>query len=530
MGELLNPTVSTTIEGLKVHVIQTGEPVLVPVLRPETIRQIIGEHECQLYIEHIKVYSLLIVPLRVPGRVIGTVGVTRRTPDTPYTLEDQTFLQDVSDQAALAIVNADLHRTLQQELAERKQIEHVLRDMQGNLERRVEQRTKELSIINEKLRQEIGERTRIEEALRESEARYRLLAEYATDLISRATIEGINLYISPACRTMLGYEAYEITGHSCYTFLHPEDREHVQAVHTWLAHNTATDSYTVQYRFRCKDDSYVWLETISTLLYNQRTGTAQEIISVSRNITERKQAEEEIRRLNAVLQHQAHELEATTHELEAFSHSISHELRAPLRAIEGFSRMLYASDIVLPSDARHMVSRIQANTEHMQRLIDNLLTFARFNRHPLTRADVDLSRLVQQVYDELQPEYQGRQIEFIVGPLPTCQSDPVLLKQVFANMLSNALKFTRPRDVARIEVGVQPTPDGSVYFVRDNGVGFDMRYASRLFNVFQRLHTTDEYEGTGIGLSIVQRIIHRHGGRIWVESERNSGTTFYFTL
>jgi light-regulated signal transduction histidine kinase (bacteriophytochrome) len=216
--------------------------------------------------------------------------------------------------------------------------------------------------------------------------------------------------------------------------------------------------------------------------------------------------------------------------LEAFSYSVSHDLQAPLRAIEGFSRMISRSAADLPADVRHLVSRIQANTEHVQQLIADLLNFARFNRHPLNLQHVEPSRLAQQVYDDLHPEYQGRQIEFTVELLPPCHADPVLLKQVFANMLENALKFTRTRDVARIEIGFHSSTDKPVYFVRDNGIGFDMRYADRLFAVFQRLHSSEEYEGTGIGLSIVQRIIHRHGGAIWVESEVNVGTTFYFTV
>jgi len=159
-----------------------------------------------------------------------------------------------------------------------------------------------------------------------------------------------------------------------------------------------------------------------------------------------------------------------------------------------------------------------------------LLTFSRLSRQPLNKEPVVPANLVRRVLSDLSGEQEGRQVEIVVGELPTCQADPGLLKQVFANLLSNALKYTRQRDVARIEVGCAAQDGATVYFVKDNGAGFDMRYADKLFGVFQRLHRAEEFEGTGVGLAIVQRIIHRHGGRIWAEAEVDKGATFYFTL
>jgi signal transduction histidine kinase/ABC-type sugar transport system substrate-binding protein len=224
--------------------------------------------------------------------------------------------------------------------------------------------------------------------------------------------------------------------------------------------------------------------------------------------------------------------EAANQELEAFSYSVSHDLRAPLRAVDGFSRLLleeYAPQ--LDPQAQHYLQRVRNGARHIGQLIDGLLTFSRLSRQPLRKHSVALANLVRQVMDDLRSEYAQRQVEFIIGELPPCRADAVLLKQVLVNLIGNALKYTRGREVARIELGVQPSSDGPAYFIRDNGVGFDMRYVHKLFGVFQRLHTPEEFEGTGVGLAIVQRIIQRHGGRVWAESPGvGQGSIFFFTL
>ena len=225
------------------------------------------------------------------------------------------------------------------------------------------------------------------------------------------------------------------------------------------------------------------------------------------------------------------ELEAANKELEAFSYSVSHDLRAPLRAVSGFSSIVLQqfSSGVSP-DAQRFLKEINASAHEMARLIDGLLEFSRLSRQTVARQPVNISALVRDVLAELRKEQQDRQLEIQIGDLPDCMGDPLLLKQVFANLLSNALKFTRHKDKGVIEVGWRKEDGKGVYFVRDNGAGFDMRYAEKLFGVFQRLHRNDEFEGTGVGLSIVQRIIHRHGGHISAEGEVNKGATFYFSL
>ncbi len=250
----------------------------------------------------------------------------------------------------------------------------------------------------------------------------------------------------------------------------------------------------------------------------------------------RRNAEEEIRKLNEELEQRVAsrtaELEQSNSQQESFSYSVSHDLRAPLRAIDGFSRILvdeYAH--LLPSEAREYLERICSNAQRMANLIDDLLTFSRLGRQPLTKRTVESSVLVRDVLvEELRDEHFGREIELVVGDLPPCDADPQLLRQVYLNLLSNAFKYTRKCDRARIEVGAMEQAGRNVYFVKDNGAGFDMRYMDKLFGVFQRLHDKHDFEGTGVGLAIVQNIISRHGGDIWAEAEVDKGATFFFTL
>jgi len=227
----------------------------------------------------------------------------------------------------------------------------------------------------------------------------------------------------------------------------------------------------------------------------------------------------------------AEQLQQANSELEAFAYSVSHDLRAPLRAINGFSRILLEEHAPQLSDeAQHYLHLVRDNAQYMGQLVDDLLAFSRLSRQPLKLQHVACTDLVRQVLVELSHEHEGRCVDITVGELPVCQADPGLLKQVFVNLLANALKFTRQRDVAIITIGCREDGGERSYFVQDNGVGFDMRYASKLFGVFQRLHSSAEYEGTGVGLAIVQRIIHRHGGRVWAEAVVDQGATFYFTL
>ena len=236
-------------------------------------------------------------------------------------------------------------------------------------------------------------------------------------------------------------------------------------------------------------------------------------------------------RLEQQVQQRTEQLNAANADLEAFSYSVSHDLRAPLRHIGAFSRILSEEhDAKLDPDARHLLNRIQNGVNNMSGLVDGLLRMAQIGRTKLACVATDLNSLLKDVVADLQPECEGRQVDWNIGNLSSVDCDPGLMKQVFVNLISNAIKYSRRREIARIDVGQLEQDGMSVIFIRDNGAGFDERYADKLFGVFQRLHRVDEFEGNGVGLSTVQRIIKKHGGEIWAKSEVDKGATFYFAL
>ncbi len=383
------------------------------------------------------------------------------------------------------------------------------------------------------IRSDITARKLAEEAVRTSEARYRALFEHAPDGILIADAQSHYLDANASICRMLGYARDELIGMHAADIVRPEEAEHITPA---LDTINAGKNYHREWQFRRKDGSVFPAEVIATLMPDGNLlGMVRDVSERRAAERERERGEEAIRELNALLEQRVLErtaqLESANKELEAFSYSVSHDLRAPLRAVDGFSRIViedYAK--LLPEEGRHYLENVSRGAQQMGRLIDDLLTFSRLSRLPLACRTVDVDALVQKILVELASQREGRAIELTVGNLPLCSGDPALLKQVWVNLISNALKYTQRRNPAKVEIGCEAGVDGNVFFVRDNGAGFDMRYADKLFGVFQRLHRAEDYEGTGVGLAIVQRIVQRHGGRVWAQAAVEQGATFYFTL
>jgi len=281
-------------------------------------------------------------------------------------------------------------------------------------------------------------------------------------------------------------------------------------------------------------DHSVWIEVSGGPLKDKNGALRGGVVSF-RDITQRKTDEQEIRTLNEELEERVTQrtaqLESANHELEAFTYSVSHDLRAPLRHIGGFSKIL-SEDFgpAMPPEAQGHLRRIEDGAYRMGLLVDELLNLARVGRHAVNLQDTNLNSVIEDVVSLLQPETEGRAVSWTIAELPSAQCDPILIKQVFQNLLANALKFTRTRESAVIEISQRQENGQMVIAIGDNGVGFNMKYKDKLFGVFQRLHRAEDFEGTGIGLATVQRIIRKHGGRIWAEAELDKGATFYFTL
>jgi len=421
-------------------------------------------------------------------------------------------------QTRAAEMETDIFRKAQQ-----IQITERLRARAAQMEAEISRRAQQIQEANNQLQRELDARKRAEAALQKSEEGFRAVAETATEAIVSADKRGHITYFNPGAERIFGYAARDVIG-SPLTLLMPQrfHEAHRQGLSRFLSTGQArVIGRTVELVGQRKEGTEFPLELS---LASWKAGGETYFTGILRDITERKRLEQEVQQRSAAF-------EAANKELEAFSYSVSHDLRAPLRAIDGFSRILLEDHIAhLPADAQRYLHAVRNNSQQMGRLIDDLLTFARLSRQPLSKQLVRPTDLVRQCVDELHAEEQDRRVKIAIGDLPACQADPALLKQVWLNLISNALKYTRKQEMAVIAVGCQEQDSATAYFVRDNGVGFDMRYADKLFGVFQRLHRAEEYAGTGVGLAIVQRIIHRHGGRVWAEAAVNHGATFYFTL
>lgn len=410
--------------------------------------------------------------------------------------------------AATALIERVVHVFYVAQL--RKFAEDKINRLQAELEQRVKDRTSELLIVNTSLGQFKA-----------------ALDEHA--LVSITDTAGTIIYANDKFCATSKFSRDELVGQNHRIISSGFHEKEVFRI-LWKT-ITSGKPWKGELKNRAKDGTFYWVNT-TIIPFLGDNGKPNQFIAISTNITARKKAEEEIQKLNVILQNRALALEAANQELEAFSYSVSHDLRAPLRAVDGFSQMVLADYAErLDSEGKRMLGVIRSEAARMGHLIDDLLTFSRIGRLPVEPVAINMQVLVREIYDELIALEPEREIRFILHPLPSVLGSASMIRQLWINLINNALKFTANRKVGEIEIGAKDdVPDGPIYFIKDNGVGFDMRYVGKLFVVFQRLHEQKEFPGTGVGLALVHRIIQRHGGRIWAEAEPERGATFYFTL
>jgi PAS domain S-box-containing protein len=391
------------------------------------------------------------------------------------------------------------------------------------------------------IRADITERKRSEEALRESLATSKVALKELADqkfaldqhaIVATTDVQGTITYVNDKFCDISKYSRQELVGqnHRILNSSHHPKEFFQQMYHTIANGQVWRD----EIRNRAKDGSIYWVDT-TVVPFLDAYGKPRQYMAIRADITERKLAEHEILKLTEELEQRVRErtiqLEEINKELEAFTYSVAHDLRAPLRHIGGFSKLLVEDfGATLDPEARKYLERVQEGTVKMGRLVDELLGLARVGRQSLNLQATGLSSIVAEVVSLLDPETKGRQIEWKIAKLPFVDCDPTLMKQVFQNLISNALKYSRPRPQTVIEIGEIHKDGEAVIFVRDNGVGFNMKYSDKLFGVFQRLHRVEDFEGTGVGLATVHRIIQKHQGRVWAEAELDRGATFYFTI
>ncbi|MGQ3686005.1 MAG: MEDS domain-containing protein [Candidatus Loosdrechtia sp.] len=382
-----------------------------------------------------------------------------------------------------------------------------------------------------KLANSLGEYSQLVTALKKSEERlckFSSAIEQSPCSVIITNNEGVIEYVNPKFSQLTGYTRDEVAGNNA-RILKSGKTPAEEYKRLWST-ITSGNIWKGEFVNKKKNGELYW-ELASVSPVKDPEGRITHFVAIKEDITERKQVENELRRQRDKLEHITSQLTAANKELEAFCYSVSHDLRAPLRSIDGFSKALiedYADR--LDDEGKNHLLRVRAASQRMGQLIEDLLNLSRITQAGMYRKTINLSELVATVASELQERQPERKVEFIISRGLVANADPRLLKIALENLLGNAWKYTKPCSEAKIEFGVTQHNGKPAYFVRDNGVGFDMTYIGRLFVAFQRLHSANEFEGTGIGLATVQRIIHRHGGQIWAEGEIGKGAVFYFTI
>lgn len=381
---------------------------------------------------------------------------------------------------------------------------------------------------------DITNRKLYRQALLEQQDQYRSIFNNAPVGIFRSNFEGQFLEVNPALSSMLGFDSPAQVLHEIYSiqeqiYVRRDDRYQILAEQL---HTPDTSKHLNHYR---RKDGTEFIANLYLRTVRDAEGNSQFLEGIVEDVTEFYKVQEQVKRyqehLEELVEERTHNLTLANQDLEAFSYTISHDLRAPLRAIGSYSQILqhdYASH--LDTESRRLLTSIHRNVARMNHMLEDLLVYSRMNLQELEFHSINIDKLVRNIVRDLQEAHPSRQIDYQIGELPASMANAIMIRQVFYNLINNSVKYTRPRDLAVIEIGSTEQEGRLVYFVRDNGVGFDMKYVDNLFKVFHRLHTEEQFEGTGIGLAIVSRVIARHRGRIWVESVIDQGTTFYFTL
>ena len=482
-------------------------------------------------IENLGIRSLALAPLRTLRFRLGFVFAGKESL-AGFSREEELILSRLAEHSAIGVENLRLYKTLE--------------DDSDDLRKLVDERTQKLQRYTKRL-----------ETLQEIDRA--VLAADSPQAISHAAMFHIRELV-PCLRASVGlfdYEAGEsivqainVRGETKFGLgasfpLQVFDLDELRRGDVHVVADTGSTSDKFTNKDLKAEGVRSWIsvpliargELIGALNvgWGEVNGFSSEDIEIAREVTDSLAIAIQQAQLHDQLERQAVELEhrvtERTAELEAFSYSVSHDLRAPLRAIDGFSRVLLEdySDKLDP-ECNRLLNIICSNTRNMGQLIDDLLAFSRLGRQEMNLAEIDMGELARTVFDQLKAMTPERLVDLTVGALPIAYADRSLIRQVFVNLLSNGIKFTRMRETAIIEVGYEIEDSENIYYVKDNGVGFDMRYVEKIFGVFQRLHGADEFEGTGVGLAIVQSIVQRHGGRVWADAKINEGATIYFSL